>query len=252
MNEQTILVDTPDGKMETFLAMPETEGPFPPIILYMDIWGMREQLRDIARYVASEGFACAAPSLYYREGNKQFNYRHDNGKTKSISILTEQDRQELLAYGEKLTDEMVVSDTFALITQLRTIDNIAKGFAGSFGYCMGGRHVIKVAAKHPYIFRATACFHGTFLVTPKSNSPHLGANLIQGEVYFGMGENDPFTPPDVIAAVRTAFDNSPAATVLTVHPNTEHGYAIPDRDVYSRPASEADWKAVLRMFKKLL
>ena len=252
MREQTLLVDTPDGKMDTFLAMPETKGPFPPIILYMDIWGMREQLRDIARFVASRGFACAAPSLYYREGNRQFNYRHKNGKTKSISILTEQERQELLSYGEKLTDEMVVSDTFALITQLRKTQNISKGSAGSFGYCMGGRHVIRVAAAYPDIFRATGCFHGTFLVTEKIDSPHLGANCIQGEVYFGMGENDPFTPPDVIAAIRTAFDKSPATTVITVHRNTEHGYAIPDRDVYSRSASDLDWQAVFRMYKRLL
>ena len=47
MHEQTIDVETPDGIMKTFLAMPGGDGPFPPVILFMDIWGMREQLREI-------------------------------------------------------------------------------------------------------------------------------------------------------------------------------------------------------------
>ena len=62
MKEQQLRVATPDGEMTTFLAMPDSGGPFPPIILFMDIWGMREQLHEVARFVAAEGFACAAPS----------------------------------------------------------------------------------------------------------------------------------------------------------------------------------------------
>ena len=42
MKEQTFQIRTPDGDMETFLAMPDGDGPYPPVILYMDIWGMRE------------------------------------------------------------------------------------------------------------------------------------------------------------------------------------------------------------------
>ena len=76
MKEQTLQVKTPDGTMETFLAMPDSDGPFPPVVLFMDVWGMREQLRDLARFAAAEGFACAVPSLYYRNGGVHFDHRH--------------------------------------------------------------------------------------------------------------------------------------------------------------------------------
>ena len=252
MNEQTFQVQTPDGEMETFLAMPDGGGPYPPVILYMDIWGMREQLRDIARFVAAEGFACAAPSLYYRMGNTHFDHRHPDGKTKSIFILSEEDRQKMLDYGSQLTDDMVISDTVARIDHLRTIDGVSDGYAGSFGYCMGGRHVVKIAAAQPDVFRATASYHGTFLVSDQPDSPHLGAPDIQGEIYFGMGDKDPFTPPDVIETVKQAFDGGPATATYRVHEDTDHGYAIPDRDIYNKTASDEDWNDVFAMFHRML
>lgn len=252
MKEQTLNVATPDGEMATFLAMPETGGPFPPVILFMDIWGMREQLRDVARSVAAQGFACAAPSLYYRSGDVHFDHRHDDGKTKSIFVLDDADRQLMLDYAGHLTDEMAVSDAFALIQHLRTVDGVGQGYAGCFGYCMGGRHVVKVAAAHPEIFRATASLHGTALVTEDPASPHRGADRIQGEIYFGYGGLDSYTPPDVIAAVRTAFEASPAVLHEKIHKNTDHGYAIPDRDVYSESASAADWQTIFEMFRRAL
>ncbi len=252
MDERTLQVETPDGVMETFLAMPDSDGPFPPVMLYMDIWGMREQLRDVARTVASEGFACAAPSLYYREGNIHFDRRHPDGRTKSISILDDVDRQRMLDYNAHLTDEMAISDTGALIEHLRTIDKVSKSYAGCFGYCMGGRHVMKVAAAYPDVFRATASYHGTYLATDKLDSPHLGAPKIKGEVYCGYGDEDPFTPREVIDMVRKAFDDSDAVLHEIVHPATKHGYAIPDRDVFNEDASEKDWKVVYDMFRRML
>jgi carboxymethylenebutenolidase len=252
MDERTLQVDTPDGTMETFLAMPDSDGPFPPVVLYMDIWGMREQLRAGARTVASEGFACAAPSLYYREGNVHFDRRHPDGRTKSIAILDDADRQKMLDYNKHLTDDMVISDTGALIDHLRTIDKVSKGYAGCFGYCMGGRHVMKVAAAHPDVFRATASYHGTYLATDQADSPHLGAKDIKGEVYCGYGEEDPFTPREVIEKVRAAFGDSDAVLHENLHSATKHGYAIPDRDVFNQAASNADWVVVYDMFRRLL
>lgn len=252
MKEQQLRVATPDGEMTTFLAMPESGGPFPPVILFMDIWGMREQLHDVARFVAAEGFACAAPSLYYRSGDVHFDRRHDDGKTKSIFVLDAEDRQRMLDYNAHLTDAMAVADAKALIDHLRTVEGVSQGYAGGFGYCMGGRHVVKAAAAYPEIFRATASLHGTNLASDDPDSAHLGAPKIEGEVYFGYGELDSYTQPDVIDAVRAAFETSPAKFQDRVHADTDHGYAIPDRDVYNAAASASDWETIFVMFRRNL
>lgn len=252
MREHELRIQTPDGVMATFLALPESGGPYPPVVLFMDIWGMREQLRDVARTVAAEGFACAAPSLYYRSGDTHFDHRHEDGRTKSIFALEPEERDKMLEYHDHLTDDMAVSDAVALVAHIRDIDGVGPGPAGCFGYCMGGRHVVQAAAAHPEIFRATAALHGTSLVTEAADSPHLGASRIQGEIYFGYGEKDSYTQPDVIAAVREAFTASAAVMQDRVHADTDHGYAIPDRDVYNEAASKEDWVDIIAMFRRML
>ena len=68
MRERTISVPTEDGQMETFITHPQEDGPFPAVVLYMDFWGVREELFDIARRVGTVGYYCMVPDFYYREG----------------------------------------------------------------------------------------------------------------------------------------------------------------------------------------
>ena len=56
MIERNIDIDTPQGKMQTFLARPDGDGPFPAILFYMDAPGIREELYDMARRIAREGY----------------------------------------------------------------------------------------------------------------------------------------------------------------------------------------------------
>ena len=64
MIEQTIDIQTKDGAMETFIVHPERGGPFPPVLLLMDAPGIREELRDMARRMATSGYYVLLPNLY--------------------------------------------------------------------------------------------------------------------------------------------------------------------------------------------
>ena len=55
MHEKIVDIATADGQMETFIAHPEEGGPFAPVVIYMDVWGLREELYDIARW---SGITC--------------------------------------------------------------------------------------------------------------------------------------------------------------------------------------------------
>src|SRR2546425_12793999 len=55
MEERFVEIATPSGRMETFVTHPEQDGPFPAVIVYMDIWGVREELFEIARRVGTVG-----------------------------------------------------------------------------------------------------------------------------------------------------------------------------------------------------
>jgi len=68
MRERTVAIPTQAGQMETFITHPNEGGPFPAVVIYMDFWGVREELFDIARRVGTVGYCCMLPDLYYRQG----------------------------------------------------------------------------------------------------------------------------------------------------------------------------------------
>src|SRR3984885_5322230 len=68
MKEQIVDIRTKDGAMETFLCCPERGGLYPPVLLLMDAPGIREELYDMARRLATSGYYVLLPNLYYRAG----------------------------------------------------------------------------------------------------------------------------------------------------------------------------------------
>ncbi len=252
MHEQTIEVATGDGVMDTFLVHPETGGPRPAVVIYMDIWGVREQLRDIARQIACVGYAVAVPNLYYRKGGVHFDYRNPDGTTASLKDLPEEEQQKLQDFWTHLSDPMAIADTGALLYHLDGLDAVKTGPVGSVGYCMGGRHVLRVAAAFPERFRATASLHPTRLVTDAPDAPYRDAPKVRGTYYSGFGELDHYTPPEVIAAVGDAFAGQDVNYIERVHAGAHHGYAIPDRDVYDKRAAYRDWEIIFDMYAREL
>src|SRR5690348_3523946 len=68
MIEQTVDVPTRDGATTTFIVHPEREGPHPIVLFFMDAPAIREELRDMARRIATVGYYVMLPNLYYRKG----------------------------------------------------------------------------------------------------------------------------------------------------------------------------------------
>ena len=68
MRERNDFVETPDGRMEAFIAHPDGPGPFTSIVMYQNVGGLSDLMRAMARRVAAQGYYCAVPDLYYRLG----------------------------------------------------------------------------------------------------------------------------------------------------------------------------------------
>ncbi len=69
----------------------------------------------------------------------------------------------------------------------------------------------------------------------------------------GFGERDWFSPAPVIATMVETLSKASGLTYRhTVHSNTPHGYALPDRDVYNKQATYTDWENIFAMFRRQL
>src|SRR5262249_2678700 len=68
MRERFAEISTLDGRMQAFVTHPAENGPFPAVIVYMDVFGLREELYDVARRIATVGYYAMVPDFYYRNG----------------------------------------------------------------------------------------------------------------------------------------------------------------------------------------
>ena len=68
MIEKILDIPTKDGAIETFVCCPERGGPYPPVLFLMDAPGIREELYEMARRLATVGYYVLLPNLYYRAG----------------------------------------------------------------------------------------------------------------------------------------------------------------------------------------
>lgn len=252
MKERFIGIPAPGGAMETFVTHPDRDGPFAAVVVYMDIWGVREELYDIARRVATVGYYCVVPDLYHRQGRVRHDYRDGNNRTISTARLDEKRLKAVRDSRDGLTDAMAVADTGAILEFLGRGEPAHPGAMGCIGYCMGGRHVFRVAAGFPERFRASASLHGTHLVTDQPDSPHLSAKQFRGQLYCGFGEKDGHAAAPVRQALDEAMRGAAVKYVSEFHLGAEHGYALPDRDVHHKQAANRDWELIFAMFRAQL
>ena len=250
MREQFVEIKTTEGVMEAFATYPEAHDPFPAVILYMDIWGVREELYDIARRVGTVGYYCLVPDFYYRQGRRvHFEFRNEHNQTISINRL-EGDKLREIQARPKLTNMMVTDDTGAVLQFLDGTAQVRPGGVGAIGFCMGGRYVMCAAGTYPDRLIASASLHGTTLISERDDSPHrLGAKL-RGEFYCGFAEHDSHAPLPMVRELGELLKACSVRYDFTVHAGAEHGYALPDRDVYDKQAAARDWEQIFAMFHR--
>lgn len=244
MIEETIDIQTGDGDMETFTCRPERNGPFTPVFMLMDAPGIREELRDMARRLASVGYFVLLPNLYYRAGRDTM-YGPD--------VLEEgsADHTAMRAIRTKMTIPPVMADVAAMIEYVDGQADAAPGGIGAHGYCMSGPYALAAAARYPERIAAAASFYGTWLVSDAEESPHLTLGQARGELYISCAEYDKLAPLDMVAELQGLFDASGARGELEIHPGVHHGFAFPGRKIYDQPAAERHWERLFSLYGRI-
>lgn len=252
MKELFAEVHTPAGQMRAFVAHPEQDGPFSAIVIYMDFWGLREELHYIARWLGAVGYYCVVPDLYYRQGAIVNEVHDEHGKMVSLVRLDQSTQDKVLEPLRKLRDAEAMDDTQSLLSFLNEQEAVRPGPKGSVGFCLGGRLAMRAACRFPEQFKASASLHGSALVTDHEDSAYRSVHNIQGEFYCGFAEHDPHTSPATVDTLVTAMKTSSAIYRYQVHKGAEHGYALPNRDIHDRKASLRDWEIMLAMYQRQL
>ena len=241
MIERDVLMVTRYGRQPAFTACPDEPGRYPPIILYMDAPGFREELRDQARRIANQGYFCLLPDLYYRLGTIRFDIPRRN-ETMSAVI-----RAAMLS----LTNEAVGDDTAGMIAFLDAQDRVKPGPIGCVGHCMSGPFAVTAAARFPRI-KAAAALYGVDMVTDRPDSPHRCLDRVQGELYIGFAEVDPAVPATVVPELEAALRKAGVRHRMESVPDSHHGYCFAARPDYNPVAAEATWTRLFDLWDRNL
>lgn len=230
---------TSDTPMVTFVVHPDSGGPHPLVLFFMDAPGMREEIRDMARRLATAGYYVMAPQLYYRE-------------IAEYNLFETGDRDRMVELMSGLSNDMVVSDSNALIAHAVADPAASTERVGAAGYCMSGPFAVYLLGQLPDQMAAAASFHGVRLVADADDSPHLQLANARGEVYVGAAETDSYAPPEMIEAFELARVEAGCAGRTEWYPGTEHGFAFRERPLYDRDASERHWERMHDLFDRNL
>ena len=247
MREVEIGIQTADGTMDTFICHPEEGGPFPAVIMYMDAPGIREELRDMARRIGTVGYFVLLPNLYYRNG-REGDYGFDLSRIRS----DDSEREKMFDVMRTLTNAGVVADTRPILDVVRSENQAAAGPVGCVGYCMSGQFVISVAAAYSDAFAAIASYYGVGIITDAEDSPHLMAGEITGEVYLAFASDDPYVPQSVPDALPEIMSAAGVKHRIEIYPDSEHGFAFPQRPAYNKAAAERHWERMFALFDRRL
>ena len=242
--DSEVPIETSDGVMSTFITHPEGDGPWPTVLFLMDAPGKREELHDMARRWAGHDYFVMLPHLYYRSTD---GFELDFDSDESRKVMTE------LMMG--LSNRMIERDAAAAFAwadeqPLADADNV-----GCLGYCMSGPFAVWVAASFPDRVKAGASLYGVRLVVEpdtRNDSPHNRLGDIAGELYVATAERDSYAPPEMVDALEAAMAASGVRGSLERYPDTDHGFAFPDRAVYKADAAEHHWEVLVDLFGRNL
>lgn len=245
MIETTLDIDTPDGQMGTFICRPERGGPFPAVFFLMDAPGIREELRDMSRRLATVGYYVLLPNLYYRAGRDTIF---------GADVLTEgsAERERMRAIRTKMTIPPVMQDIAAMLAFVDRQTEVARGAAGCHGYCMSGPYALAAAARYPDRITAAASFYGTWLVSDAEASPHLSLGKVKGELYIACAEHDDLAPLSMVEELKGLFKQAGVAGEIEIYPDVHHGFAFPQRWCYDKQAAERHWERLLALYRRRL
>ncbi len=192
-----------------FLAQPSDATPTRGVVVIPDIMGLRPLFTDLSQQLADDnGWAVCCYELY--PGNESL------------------DLDGRFAHAPSMQDDRVLGDAVLAAAATRQ-ERVA-----IIGFCMGGMYALKAVSTQR--FDRSCPFYGMIRVPEGWRGDGQGEPLeliaegSTADVLAIIGEQDPYTPPADVEALRGAGAN------VVVYPEAEHGFVHDD----SRPSHRAD------------
>lgn len=237
---RTSNVKIPNGdlQLDAYYAEPTGPVPFPAVIVFQEIFGVNEHIRDVTERIAREGYVALAPAIFQRIAPG-----FETGYTpEDIKIGKD--------YKEQTKASELLSDIQATVDYLKSLPQVKKDGFGCIGFCFGG-HVAYLAATLPDI-KATASFYGAGIAngTPGGGEPTITRTKdIKGTLYAFFGMEDTSIPAEHVDQIEAELTKHHIHHRIFRYDGVDHGFFCDRRGSYDATAAEAAWTQVKQLFQ---
>lgn len=226
--------------MRAFVAAPHSEGRFPAIWCYSDIFQLTGPMLRACVRLAGYGFVAAAPEIYHRiEPPGTAIPFDDAGRTRGMEDAAKTSVADFDRSCRAGLDWLV------------THPKVAPGKLGAMGFCIGG-HLAFRAALQPDV-RATVCFYGTGIHNGKlgkdSDAGSLAQALrIRGELLMVFGANDPHVPGEGREAVERGLRAANVNYRFKLYP-AEHAFMRDEGPRFDPESADLAFTDMIQLFR---
>lgn len=254
-----------DGaKIKAYFARPAASGKFPAVILIHEIWGVNENIEDIARRFAGQGYAALAPDLYSRSGvpvSKEEIMKamvfmqglpvtartNQNIMQEEMMKLPQAEREIMSKTMQWLMHRdysQNISDLEAALSWLGSSNLVNTKKIASLGFCMGGTLSGRLAGKGAGL-AGSVIFYGE--AVPEEQISNVKCPILG---LYG-GEDHRIT--DAVPQFEKAMKENNKPFTYKVYPGAYHAFFNDTNPkTYNKEAAADAWNTVLDFFSKTL
>mgnify|MGYP001609115935 FL=1 len=234
-----VKIDTRDGPVPAYRALPEKSGKYPLVLVVQEIFGVHEHIKDVCRRLAKLGYFAISVELYHRQGD--------------VTKFT--DNQEIFAKVVNFVpDSQVMSDLDAAVVYAESTGKADTSRLGVTGFCWGGSITWTYCVHNPKV-KAGVAWYGRLVAPGKAPlQPAYPADLapaLKVPVLGLYGGQDASIPLDHVEQMRAALKGAGnTVSEIVVYPEAPHAFYADYRPNYRKDAAEDGWKRMQAWFRK--
>src|SRR5438445_11634501 len=221
---KTRLIDSSDLKGGGFAALPEGDGRYPGGVVIHEAYGLNENIKDITRRFAENGYAALAVDLF-------------TGRNRALCMA-----RYMAGMLSGSVERAGISDLKIALGKLAAMPEVDPERIGAIGFCMGGGFAIAWACTDDRL-KAIAPFYA-------ANPRPIDAVSRACPVVGSYPGND-FTA-GAGHALDAALGRYGIEHDIKIYPAARHSFFNETGRAYDKTAAEDSWSRVMAFFGKHL
>lgn len=206
-----------------FVSYPDKEGDYPGVVMIHEWWGLNDNVKDMAKELASHGYVVLAVDLF----------------GSPAATTTDGARQLVSSYDS----DKGISNMNGAISYL--IDNYDVKTMGSIGWCFGGGQSLNLALNNDSL-NATVIYYGSV------NSDKEKLSNISWPVFGIFAELDQGIPVSSVKEFESSLNELGIENEIHIYSNVDHAFANPSGARFAPQETQDAWQKTLSFFEKNL